>query len=467
MNASDDLGHAGLVEIGELISRRAISSSEVTEHIIARIEALNPVLNAFASVSAEAAILQSRTADQEIARGVRRGPLHGVPVAVKDLLFTRDFPTANGMRIFAGWQSDEDATAVACLRRAGAVIIGKTQMTEGATLDHHPDVAAPVNPWNVDRSSGFSSSGSGAAVAAGLCYGALGSDTGGSIRIPSAMNGVTGLKPTWGRVSRHGVFPLVEYLDTIGPLARSAVDAAAMLGAIAGPDSKDPTAATLPVPDYLASITQSVRAVRVGINVGAIERCCDPQVVTVVREAAESLAAAGAGVCPVTMPDFDMAAISSLISVGVADAHRATYPSRSDDYGPALKQMLEQAHMITGMDVAAAINRANMVRGQLADLFTKVDLILVPALTKPTPKVGALERAIGENPASALDWLRFTGIFNVSGHPTITLPGGSDTEGMPIGVQLVGRHFEEELLLRAGHAFQCTTGWHAQHPALG
>jgi len=248
----DEIAYLPLVEVGRRIAARQLSPVAVTGAMLARIERLQPKLRAYATVMAESALAEARAAEAEIAAGRRRGPLHGVPLAVKDLCYTAGAPTAAGMKIHRDFRPTYDATVVARLRRAGAVILGKLQMTEGAYADHHPDVAPPLNPWNADYWCGSSSSGSGVATATGQCFGSIGSDTGGSIRFPCDANGITGLKPTWGRVSRHGIFPLSESLDHIGPMTRSAEDAAAMMQAIAGHDPADPTSVSLPVPDYLA-----------------------------------------------------------------------------------------------------------------------------------------------------------------------------------------------------------------------
>jgi amidase len=457
---------ASLLDTGKRIARGETSSAEVTRQALARIAALDPHIHAFSTICTDAALAAAERADREHARGEVRGPLHGVPVAVKDLIFTRDYPTRVGMPLLADWQPDVNATVVTRLCEAGAVLIGKTQMTEGATIAHHPDITPPRNPWNADRCSGFSSSGSGAAVAAGLCYAALGSDTGGSIRIPSAMNGTTGIKPTWGRVSRHGVFALAEFCDTIGPLTRSAADAAAVLGAIAGADANDPTASPIAVPDYLSTVEDGIGGAVFGIDRAVIARFCDTQIAAAVEDAAKALVSLGAEIREVSIPDFDIAAAFPLNIASVADAHRATYPAQADRYSPALRAILEQADALSAADIAAALNAGNALRGAYARLFTGIDMLLVPTWSQPTPKAGETERMMEEDPDAMLDILRFTVPYNISGQPALALPGGVDANGMPIGIQLVGRPFEEEVLFRAGHAFQRATDWHTRHPAL-
>src|SRR5258706_1327325 len=251
---AQDLHYSELVEVGQRIAKRELSSVEATQAQLDRIARLDGQLKSYAYVMSSSALEPAQAAEKEIAAGKVRGPLHGVPIAVKDLCWTKNAPTAAGMRIYRNNRPTEDATVVARLKEAGAVILGKLQLTEGAYADHHPDIEPPRNPWDATLWSGASSSGSGVATAAGLCYGSLGSDTGGSIRFPSAANGVTGLKPTWGRVSRYGVFELAATLDHIGPMARSAADTGAMLGVIAGADPNDPTASPREVPNYLAGM---------------------------------------------------------------------------------------------------------------------------------------------------------------------------------------------------------------------
>ncbi len=230
MAAQDELAFLTLMEVSELIRTRKLSPVELARAMLARIEAVDPELHSYALTTPELALEQARASEAEIMAGRWRGPMHGVPIGLKDLCFTKGVPTAGGMTIYAGWVPDEDGTVVERLRLAGSVLLGKLQMTEGAFADHHPEVQRPFNPWSKAHWAGASSSGSGVATAAGLCFGSIGSDTGGSIRFPSAMNGVTGLKPTWGRVSRHGSFVLSDSLDHLGPMTRSAADAAAMLG---------------------------------------------------------------------------------------------------------------------------------------------------------------------------------------------------------------------------------------------
>src|SRR6201991_1947433 len=289
-----DLHYLGLIEVGKQIQARKLSPVEVTKAMLGRIDQLDARLKSYAHVMGDTALADAATAEKEIASGKIRGPLHGVPVAVKDLCWAKGAPAAHGMTIHRDFRPTEDATVVTRLKDAGAIILGKLQQTEGAYADHHPKIDPPKNPWNADLWSGASSSGSGVATAAGLCFGSLGSDTGGSIRFPSAANGITGLKPTWGRVSRHGVFALAASLDHIGPMARSAVDAGFMLRVIAGLDPNDPTTLAAQVPDYLAGLDRGVRELRIGVDADYNEAGSDPDVVRAVREARKVLERLGA-----------------------------------------------------------------------------------------------------------------------------------------------------------------------------
>jgi amidase len=295
-----DIHYLSLAEVASQIKARQLSSVEATQAILDRITKLDPKLKSFATLTPERALKDAARLDQERAGGKSRGPLHGVPIAVKDLCNTEGVPTAAGMAIHRQYVPAKDATVVRRLKEAGAVLLGKLQMTEGAWGTHHPGIPAPINPWNAAYWSGVSSSGPGVATAAGLCFGSLGSDTLGSIRFPSTMNGVTGLKPTWGRVSRAGVFACAYSLDHIGPMAREARDAAIMLGVIAGADPDDPTASPQPVPDYAGTIEAGVKSQKIGVPVGLVD--LDADVERVLGGVADVLKRACAELVEVKLP---------------------------------------------------------------------------------------------------------------------------------------------------------------------
>jgi amidase len=435
--------------------------------LLQRIGKLDGGLKSYATVTADLARKQASEAEAEIKRGAWRGPLHGVPIAVKDLCYTRGIPTAAGMAIHKDFKPDHDATVVSRFADAGAVLLGKLQLTEGAFADHHPSIPPPVNPWHKDHWSGASSSGSGVATASGLCFASLGSDTGGSIRFPSAANGVTGLKPTWGRVSRHGVFALAESLDHVGPMARSAADAAAVLGVIAGADPNDPTALQEPVPNYLAGLGRGIRGVRVGVDRAFNTTDVDKDTVQVVDDAIGVLVDLGADIRETTFPSPDRVVRDwlPLCAVETAVAHEATFPKHADRYGPALRGLIEAGRALSGFDLTKILLGRAAFRGEVDAFFRGVDLLVIPAQYAASPTTATMA-TLGEDPTAIEALLRFTSPFDVTGSPTITLTGGFTAKGLPIAFQLVSRPLEEDLLLRAGHAFQLATDWHKRRPTV-
>ena len=462
-----DLHYCELVEIGQRIQKRELSPVEATQAQLDRIAHLDGQLKSYAYVMASSALEQAHAAAKEIAAGKVRGPLHGVPIAVKDLCWTKDAPTAAGMTIYRDYRPSEDATVVSRLKGAGAVILGKLQLTEGAYADHHPEIDPPRNPWDAALWSGASSSGSGVATAAGLCYGSLGSDTGGSIRFPSAANSVTGLKPTWGRVSRYGVFELAATLDHIGPMARSAVDCGAILAAIAGSDPNDPTAVLEPVPNYLANLSGSLRGTRIGVDPRWTSEGVDAAATRIFQDALRVAADLGAEILEIVVPD-PTAMIDDwfpLCAVETAVAHEATYPSRKSEYGPGLAGLIELGLQQSGKDYQKIVLRREAFKGMVRALFEKVDLLAVPAQTFAAPTLAKMA-TLGENPELIMGLLRFSCPFDMTGSPAITLPGGFTESGGPIAFQFVGRHFDEARLVAAGDAFQRVTDWHRRHPSL-
>ncbi len=467
--ALTQLAYANLVDVAELIRTRQVSPVELTEMMLERVGDIGPGLNAYVTVTGDLAMSQAKEAETEIMAGRYRGPLHGVPIGLKDLCNTKGVTTAAGMTIHAANMPDEDGTVTARLATAGSVLLGKLTMTEGAYAEHHPEVPVPVNPWSDAHWAGASSSGSGVATAAGLCFGSIGSDTGGSIRFPSLMNNVTGLKPTWGRVSRYGAFILSESLDHLGPMTRCAADCAAMLYAIAGADDADPTTLLAPVPDYLELVKAAgifgARGLRIGIDRGFNSDGVDDRVIELTEAAADVLASLGATIVDVSAPD-----ISTVLNGWVefcayetAYVHKDTYPSRKDEYGATLAGLLDIGHAVDPKRIAELIVERDKFKGRLVRMFTGVDLLLVPGMFIGGP---SLERLGLGDPAELTKLLKYTAPFDVSGSPTITLPCGFSDAGVPIGFQLVGPHLSEATLLCAGHAYQLATDWHTRHPAI-
>ena len=462
----EDLHYLSLDEVARRLKARKLSSVDATQAILDRIEKIDPRLGSYATVTAERALADAARLDAETEAGKSRGPLHGVPIAVKDLCNTAGIATAAGMAIHRANVPTKDATVVARLRDAGAVILGKLQMTEGAFGAHHPDIPAPLNPWNAAYWTGSSSSGSGAATASGLCFASLGSDTGGSIRFPSTMNGLTGLKPTWGRVSRAGVFALADSLDHIGPMCRTAIDCAHVLRVIAGADQDDPTAVPLSVPDYAAMIEAGAKGKRIGMPTNL--RDLDDDAQRALDGAVAALKQAGAILVDVTLPaSFYQAGYDwvPLCAVEAAVAHDATYPARRQEYGPVLAGLLDIGRGLSAVDFAKLQQRRAALTGELNALMASVDLLLVPVMGTAAWSIEAIQKG-GRDPDSVAARLRYTAPFDLSGHPTLTLPGGMTRDGVPTGFQIVGRTFDEAGILAAGHAYQQSTDWHLKRPNL-
>ena len=463
----EEIAWLDLGTVARLIRERVLSSEQVTQALLRRIERLDPTLHAYACVTSELALTQARAADQRQAQGQALGPLHGVPIAVKDLCWTAGIPTAAGMQIYKDFVPDQDATVVQRLREAGAVLLGKLQMTESAFSGHHPLTVVPVNPWEASAWTGVSSSGSGVATAAGLCFGSLGTDTGGSIRFPSAACGVTGLKPTWGRVSRYGVFELAASLDHIGPMCRTAEDCGLMLGVLAGADPKDPTALQAPVPDYSAGNKDNLSGLRIGWDAAYALNDVEPEVAAAVKQTLAVLEKLGAQIVPIAMPD-----VGELIenwvphcAIEAAVAHTSTFPSQRAEYGPMLAGLLDMGNKQSATDYQRILLHRATHTGQLNAVLMQVDLILMPAMPFAAPSTERIAN-MRKEPGHRRRLSRYTAPTDLSGHPTLTFPAGETAAGLPLAAQLVSGHLNEGLLIRAGSAFQAATNWHLRRPPI-
>ena len=464
---SDDLHYLTIEALAPMIERRDISPVEVTEHMLRRIERLDGRLKSYATVTGDLAMDQARQAEAEIAGGAYRGKLHGVPVAVKDLCYTTGIRTMGGLKVLADFVPDFDATVVRKFSEAGAVLLGKLNLTEGAMAGYNPAFDVPENPWAPGHWSGASSSGSGAATAAGMAFATLGSDTGGSIRHPAAVCGTVGLKPTYGRVSRHGVLDLGQTLDHVGPLTRSAFDAGLVTQVIAGADPDDPTALVDPVPDMLAGIGEGLKGLRVGWDQVYASQDMEPDFAAGVAAALDVLVQLGAEVVEVQMParlrEY-MAAWQVLCSAEAADAHRAHYPSRAGDYGAWFGGWLERGNGFSAMDYANANILRGQCNGEMRKVMQDIDFLVCPSTPRAAYPVPA-SVSYGPIPADRDPWTsRFTVPMDYSGQPTISLPCGLSANGLPLSVQFVGHHLSEPLLVRAGAAYEQATDWHNLHP---
>jgi aspartyl-tRNA(Asn)/glutamyl-tRNA(Gln) amidotransferase subunit A len=442
----------------EAVRSRRLSPTKLAESCLARIEALEPRLNAFVTITAELAREQARQAEREIDEDRYRGPLHGIPVAVKDLFATKGIRTTAGSRILANWIPTEDATVVRKLREAGAVLLGKLGLHEFAygISSVNPHFGDVRNPWDTTKIPGGSSGGSAVAVVTGEAYAALGSDTGGSIRIPAALCGCVGLKPTYGRASLFGAVPLAWSLDHPGPLARTARDVAIVMGAIAGHDPRDPVSANRPVPDTLAGIDEGAPNLRIGVPADHVWDGCDPAIAGAVRAAIEMLARAGADVREIRWPraaDYASAS-SAILGVEARAYHGGAFPGRSAEYGPLVRARLASQGNVDADTYARSMRLLLEARAGAADR----DLDGLDVLAMPTVPTRAWTREQAKEIGRPSEWTRITRIFDLTGQPAISVPCGLDADGLPIGLQFAARMWDEAAALRAARAYELVRG---------
>ena len=468
-----DLTGMDISQLAALIARRELSPADAARAYIQRIEHLNPRLGAYITVMADSAMADARRAESEIAAGEYRGPLHGVPVAVKDILYTKGTLTTAGSRALANHYPAYDSTIIERLRDAGAVLLGKLNLSEfamGGTIDH--PYGTPRNPWNPDHSAGGSSSGSAVAVAGGLCAGALGSDTGGSIRGPSAFCGIVGLRPTYGRVTRHGAVPMSWSLDTIGPMARSVADCAIILQAIAGRDERDPTSAAEPVPDYLAAMNVgNMRGTTIALPREMLDYDgLDAETRDAAIAAVHHLAELGAAVREISLP---MSARSGAAFLATADADCAEFHLDRLRESPHLydrntRTRLTTAALIPAPTYLRGLRARALIREELADALSGCDIVAMPASPTPAPPIAQSTGALGGyyEGRRDLERRRYTSPAALAGLPAMSLPCGFSQDGLPIGLQLIGRPFAEGALLGAARAYERSAGWRTSAPGL-
>ncbi len=458
-----------LFETSASIARRDLSPVQLVESALHRIEALNPILNAYITVLADQAMLDARRAEREIAAGRHLAPLHGIPVSVKDLFATCGVRTTAGSRVLADSVPTEDAGLVRRLREAGAVIVAKANMLEFAYAAVHPDYGPTKNPWDVTKTASGSSGGSAAAVAAGMDFGSFGSDTAGSIRIPASFCGVTGLKPTFGRVSRSGMQLLSWSLDHAGPFGRSARDVALLLHAVAGHDPRDRFSANVPVPNWLDTLTERLDGVKVGLVANFMKRTLDPEIRAGVEHAVGVLTEAGAEVREITIPELERDAVDPVMQILLPEAthlHRGWLDDRHVDYSQTVLKRLRAGREVSAVAYFEARDASDRLQDQVNEVQGNVDLLVLP--TMPVVATPLDETTVEVKPdeegLTALN--RMVAPFNLTGQPALSLPCGFTRAGLPIGLQLVARHFEEGIALRVGHAFQLRTDHHRRRPSV-
>ena len=469
---SDDIHLMSLVKLADAIAARRLSAVEVVTATVARAERLQPVLNCFISLQAEAALESAAAADAALARGEAPGPLHGVPLAHKDMFYRTGHVTTCGSRIRRDFVPDHDSTALARLDRAGAIYLGGLNMAEFATgpTGHNEHWGDCRNPWNQAHISGGSSSGSGASVGGRVVYGALGSDTGGSVRLPSACCGVVGLKPTNGLVSRHGLMPLSYTLDTVGPLVRTVRDAARITGVIAGHDPLDPTSSQRPVPDYEAALAEGATGLRIGVPTDYFYDVASDEVRTLMERSLDVFRAAGAEVVEVSVPDI--ARINHLsnvvLSSEAAAIHEPWIAGRPDDYQEQVRNRYEPGLHVPAVKYIQALSaRAGLLREFVDTALAGVDALHTPGIPFPIPTRDETNVGGGERMAqmvAGLSWC--TRAANYLGGPALIVPCGFTKSGLPAAFQLMGRPFSEATLFRLGHAYQDATDWHTRSPSL-
>jgi aspartyl-tRNA(Asn)/glutamyl-tRNA(Gln) amidotransferase subunit A len=447
-----------LEEVARLVRTRTVSPVELAERCLARIAVVEPRLNAFITVTADAALAEAETAEREIAAGNYRGPMHGIPVAVKDLFATRGVRTTAGSRILADWVPATDATVVRKLREAGAILLGKLGLHEFAygISSVNPHFGDVRNPWDVTKIPGGSSGGSAVAVVAGEAFMALGSDTGGSIRIPASLCGCVGLKPTYGRASLYGAVPLSWSLDHPGPLARTARDVAIATSAICGHDRRDPASADRPLPDLLERIEEGPRGLRLGVPTDHVWDDCDAEIASAARGAIEALARAGAEVTEIRWPlaaEYAKAA-SAVLGVEARAYHEGAFPGRSAEYGPLVRARLASQGDVDAASYAGAMRILREARSGGADaVLDGCDVLAMP--TVPS-RPWTIEEA--KDIPRPSEWTRITRIFDLTGQPAISVPCGRDSDGMPVGVQFAARMWDEPAALRAARAYEHLRG---------
>jgi aspartyl-tRNA(Asn)/glutamyl-tRNA(Gln) amidotransferase subunit A len=467
MNELTDLT---LRQASDLVRDRSVSAVELIEAALQRIEATEPLIHAFAFLRPDQARLEARTADKELRQGRWRGPLHGIPLGVKDLLHTNDQPTEAGSKVLAGFRPAYDATVVTKLRQSGAILVGKTVTHEFAFGQNVPETR---NPWRLDCYPGGSSAGSGAAVAARSLFGSIGTDTGGSVRTPAAVNGIVGLKPTYGRVSRHGVIPLSTSLDHIGPLARTVEDCALIFQAIAGFDPRDPGSARVPDPNYEVGLNPSITGMRIGVDAGYfLYEQVSGAVRAAVEAAIDQLTELGAIRIDVRVPELDWCTVVGNVTtlVEASTWHRGFLRTRLLDYHPGTRRMLELGELIPGSHYLLVQRVRKLIRDGVRRAFTTsgLDAMFGPTIPITAPPIDQLSvnRFDDSNPGALSTLIHHGYPASVTGLPAISVPCGFSDQGLPVGFQLIGRPFDEATIFRIASAYEAVTSWHTQKPGL-
>ena len=467
----DELHFLSAAELRRLIRQKEVSPVEIVDAHLKRVETLEPKLNSFITVAGEKARDAARTAENELAQGIDRGPLHGVPLGLKDVYDTKGLRTTHGCQVFDDHVPKEDSTTAERLHEAGTILLGKLNLH---TLEFGPTGQNEFygdmhNPWDVARHTGGSSGGSGAAVASGQCTIAMGTDSGGSVRIPASLCGIVGLKTTYGLLSRHGLMGLSPTMDHHGPMARTVEDCATMLGVIAGHDPKDPWSSRRPVPDYNKALTGDVRNIRIGLVKEYFESPLDPEVDQAVRKALQVFESLGATVEEVSWPMFhySLAISSAILLADVAGSLGGLVSEHGPKIENRVRARVESGYFVPVTKYLKAQRGRSLLNRQCYDLLDQVDILAGPTVPVAAPRIGEDEVQVGETRLSTgSSLLHYSRAHNLTGLPAISVPCGFTTTGLPIGMQLVGRAYDEETVLRVAHAYEQATPWHEKRPPV-
>ena len=467
MAAQTELHYLSIAEAARLLRRKTISPVELVQAVVNRIEEVDGRLKTYVILLTKEALTAARRAEKDIRQGRHIGPLHGIPIAIKDLYDTAGITTASGSKIRSKYVPKSDSTVVRKLREAGAIVLGKVTTHEFAFGFDAPPTR---NPWNLNCTPSGSSGGSGSALAAGLCLGATGSDTGGSIRAPAGVNGVAGIKPTYGRVSKHGVAVLSWSLDHAGPMARTTEDVALMLRAMSGYDPSDPTTRDIPVPNYAKALTGDLKGLKIGVPQNYFFNDIQPAVGAAITAAIATLKKLGGKIVEVKLEHFNNDILPSFFSIVMPEAatyHQRTFRDHGAEYGADVRELLETGQLYLATTYIAAQRNRSAIKASLAAALDKIDVIVTPTLPVTAPQVGqeVYQWKDRQEPIFSA-FARFLCPFNLAGLPATSVPCGFSEEQMPIGLQIAGKPFDEATVLKVADAFDKATDWNQKHPKL-
>jgi len=469
---ADELTALTIAEAGELIRKKSLSPVEIAAACLERVERYDKRLSAYITVLGDSAMAEARQAEQAIARGEYLGPLHGIPLALKDTFAMRGVRVTAGSKLLENNVLDYDSAVIERLRKAGVVFLGTLNMHEfayGAT-NSNPFYGFARNPWDQERIPGGSSGGSAVAVAASMCLGSIGTDAGGSVRLPSSLCGIVGLKPTFGRISRFGTLALSLTMDHNGPMTKTVTDAAIILDAVAGPDPRDPGCASRPVARYREELAGGVSGLKIGLPKEYFAEAMDDQVRAAVTAAVKKLSSLGAVVEEVSLPHCSRYAPPTFVALAMTEAssvHARDLRSKPNEYSPETRELLHMGMLIPARRYVQAQRVRTLLVRDLDEALKRVDVIVMPTSTIPAPRIG--ERTVSLNGKSInviAALTRLTSLFNMTGLPCVSVPCGFTSEGLPIGMQIAGKAFAESTVLRVGHAYETSTNWRERRPAL-